>query len=138
MTRFILVLPLLVALGGCQSIRDAMSDRPTSDPNRNAVVSVQDAAGADVSIPVVVGSGEGEVRGVKALQIRDWTEASKAFAEVVAKDPKNYNAAFGLAVSLEAMGKFEEAAGQYKAANYIESKQANLDGIKRCEAKAGQ
>jgi tetratricopeptide (TPR) repeat protein len=137
-----LVLPALVlplaALAACETIRDAVKSRPSQDPNRNALVTVQDGAGNELDVPVVVGSDDLEVRGVKALQIKDWGEASRAFGDVLAKDPRNYAAAFGLAVAMEASGRFEDAAKQYKAANYIESKQANLDGIRRCEEKAAR
>ncbi len=137
--RSILLVVGFAALVGCQTVQDVVKPGPTTDPNRNAVVEVENpATGKSVAITVTVGRGEHEIKGVKSLQVKDWNQAAERFRAALKENEKNYKAAFGLAVALEAMGQDTEAAAQYKAANDIESTQANLDGLARCEAKADQ
>ena len=73
--------------------------------------------------------GGGYAAALDAYKGKRFEEAAKGFQEVVAADPKNFDAHFHLGKSLEALMKDDEAVNAYKAAIAIkpEHAEANLN-----------
>lgn len=128
-------------LGGCETITKNFGGGSTGkdDPNKTAYVKVSDPdAGSDVLVTVKSRSSSGGVAmAIKHLQNEEYEKARTELETVIAGGDKSYEAQFALAVTLEKLGRLDDAIARYKEANIAKSEIAAQNGRQRCEAKRG-
>lgn len=139
------VLAALFGFAGCESAPKVPSISSVTQPFSRETATVEvpfrgDVAKVEIKLAHFP-ANQNAVDGLNALQNEDLQTALSRFRTAVEERPDNWTYQFALAVTLEALGEYDEARRHYENTNLLRGKDGYFDadaGLKRIEARAGE